>query len=61
MTLAEFERQVFAVAVASPVCGIPVIRRLTATSINLRLNVTIGGFIDLFHNQQTGTMAYAWI
>jgi len=33
MTLAEFEQQVFAVAMASPVCGIPAVRRLTPTSI----------------------------
>ena len=51
MTLAEFERQVFAVATASPICGIPVIRRLTLTSVNLRLSVTAGGFIDVFYNE----------
>lgn len=61
MTLAEFERQVFAVATASSICGIPVVRRLTPTSINLRLGVTTGGFIDAFYNEQTGTMAYALI
>ena len=61
MTLAEFERQVFAVATASPICGIPVVRRLTPTSVNLRLSVTAGGFIDVFYNEQTGTMAYALV
>ncbi len=49
MTLVEFEQQVFAVAMASSICDIPIVRRLTPTSINLRLNVTTGGFIDLFY------------
>jgi hypothetical protein len=61
VTLREFERQVLAVAMASPMCGIPTIRRLTSTSINLRLNVTTGGFIDAFYNEQTGTTAFALI
>ena len=61
MTLAEFEQQVFATALASPVCGIPVVRRLTPTSINLRIDVTTGGFIDAFYNEQTGTTAFALI
>ena len=61
MTLAEFEQQVFAVAMASPICGIPIVRRLTPTSINLRISVSTGGFIDAFYNEQTGTTAYALI
>ena len=61
MTLAEFERQVFAVAVASSICEIPVVRRLTATFINLRVDMTSGGFMDVFYNEQTGTTAFALI
>lgn len=61
MTLVEFEQQVFAVAMASPICGIPFVRRLTPTSINLRIAVTTGGFIDVFCNEQTGTVAFALI
>ncbi len=61
MTLVEFERQVFAVAMASPICDIPVVRRLTPTAINIRVNVTTGGFIDAFYNEQTGTTAFALI
>ena len=61
MTLVEFERQVFATALVSAICGIPVVRRLTSTSINLRLDMTTGGFIDVFYNEQTGTVAYALI
>jgi len=60
MTLDEFERQVFAVAVASAICGIPVVRRLTPSFINLRVPLA-GGFIEAFHNEQTGTTAYALI
>ncbi len=61
MTLSEFEQQVFAVAMASSICGIPAVRRLTATFISLRIDVTSGGFIDAFYNERTGTTAYALI
>jgi hypothetical protein len=61
MTIAEFERQIFLVAAASPICGIPIIRRLMPTSINLRMPMTVGGFVEVFYNEQTGTMAYALI
>jgi hypothetical protein len=61
MTLIEFEQQVFAVAMASSICDIPMVRRLTVTSINLRLNVTTGGFIDAFYNEHTGTVAFTLI
>jgi len=61
MTLIEFERQIFAVTAASPICGIPVIRRLTPTSINLRLDIVPDGFIDAFHNDQTDTSAFAFV
>jgi len=61
MTLAEFQRNVFDVAMASPICGIPIVRRLTATSMNLRVEVTTGGFMDVFYNEETHTMAFALI
>jgi Ethanolamine utilization protein EutJ (predicted chaperonin) len=59
MTLGEFERQVYAVANASPICGIPLLRRLTTTSINLRLDIVTGDLVDVFFNEETGTTAYA--
>ena len=61
MTLIEFERDIYVIAADSPICNIPTIRRLTSTSINLRVNVTLGGFIDAFYNAYTGTIAFAWI
>lgn len=61
MTLAEFEREVFAIAMASPICDIPVVWRIRPSSINLRVNITSGGFIDIFYNEQTGTTAFALI
>lgn len=61
MTVDEFQRLVFAVAISSPICEIPTVRRTSATSINLRIEVSVGGFLDVFYNQQTGTTAYAWV
>lgn len=61
MTLAEFEQLVYEVAADSPICGIPMLRRLSPSSISLRLDLTIGGFVDAFYNEQTGTTAFAWI
>ncbi|MHB0878150.1 MAG: hypothetical protein ACYC5O_19110 [Anaerolineae bacterium] len=61
MSLAEFERQVFSCALTSPVCGIPTIRRLSPSSISLRVNVSSQGFIDAFYNEHTGTTAYALV
>ena len=61
MTLAEFEQQIFAVAIHSPICDIPAVRRLTSTSISLRVNIASGGFIDAFYNERTDTMAFAFI
>jgi hypothetical protein len=61
MTLAQFEAQIFAVALDSPVCDIPVVRRLTPTSISLRVDIRPDGFIDVFYNDQTETTAFALI
>jgi len=61
MTLADFIQQVYTVAAASPICGIPVVRRLMPTSLNLRVPLTIDGFVEVFYNEQTGTTAYALI
>jgi hypothetical protein len=61
VTLVEFEQQVFSVALASPVCGVPAARRLTATSIALRIEISNGGFVDVFYNEQIGTTAFALI
>ena len=61
MTLNEFEQEVFATALVSPVCDIPSVVRLTATAIKLRVQTTVGGYVDAFYNEQTGTTAYALI
>jgi hypothetical protein len=61
VTLVEFERQVYAVAATSSICGVPLLRRLTPTSVNLRLDIVTGDFIDVFCNEQTDTLAYAVI
>ncbi len=46
---------------AHGICGVPVVRRLIATAINLRVGLTIGAFIDAFLNEQTMTTAFALI
>lgn len=61
MTLADFEQQVFAVALRSPLCDIPIVVRWTATAIKIRIQTTVGNYIDVFYNEQTGTTAYALI
>ncbi len=61
MTLDEFQRQVHSVAAASPICDIPLVWRLTSTSIKLRIEIASGGFVDAFFNEQTGTTAFALI
>jgi hypothetical protein len=61
VTLAEFERYVFAVAMDSSVCGIPSVRSLTPTSVNLRIDIAAGGFVDVFYNERSGTTSYALI
>ena len=61
MTLTEFEQQVVCVAMASPACGIPSLRRQTASSITLRIKVAPDAFTEAFHNDRTGTTAYALI
>ena len=37
MNLTEFEQHVFDAALGSSICDIPVLHRLTATSVNLRI------------------------
>jgi hypothetical protein len=61
MTLAGFEEEVFRVALASPLCDLPVVRRFTETAISLRVNLSSGGFIEAFHNERTDTTAFALI
>jgi hypothetical protein len=61
MTLLEFEQTVATVAAMSPLCGIPVVRRLMPTSIVLRVPIVGGRFVEAFFNEATGTTAYALI
>ncbi len=61
MTLTEFIDLVVETAMSSPICDIPLVRRLSATAVNLRVELTVGGFVDAFYNEQTGLTAYTWI
>jgi hypothetical protein len=46
---------------SSSICDIPAVRHLSSTSISLRVNISSGGFVDAFFNEQTGTIALALI
>jgi hypothetical protein len=61
MSLEEFEREVLSSALTSPLCGVPIILRLSPTSTTPRVSVLPRGFIDAFHNEQTGTTAFALV
>jgi hypothetical protein len=61
VTLTEFAREIISVAMTSSICDVPSVRRLTLTAMNLRVPITTGGFVDAFYNEQTGTMAFAFI
>lgn len=53
--------EIFIVAHASPICGIPTIRRLTQTSVNIRVTLSDNQFIAAFHNEATGRTAFVLI
>lgn len=61
MKLADFENQVYAVALDSFMCSVPSVRRLTSTAINLRVEINTGDLVDAFYNEATGSTAYALI
>ncbi len=61
MTLEEFQHEIFECAFNSPLCDIPVVRRISPTSINIRTALTFGNFVDVFFNEETGTTAFALI
>ncbi len=61
MKVNDFVFEIFSTAQTSPLCGIPIIRRLTPTSTNVRVPLTGGQFIDAFHNETTGRTAFALI
>lgn len=61
MSVQDFIHEVYRVASLSPLCGIPTLRRVTATTANVRVPVHSGQFIDAFYNEQTERMAFALI
>lgn len=61
MTIHEFTHQIFAIANASSLCGAPVIRRITSTTVNLRIPAASKQFIDVFYNELSGRTAFALI
>mgnify|MGYP001208117450 CR=1 FL=1 len=61
MSVQDFVHEVYHAAAFSSLCGIPVVRRLTATAANIRVPVHSDAFIDAFYNEQTGRTAFALI
>lgn len=61
MNVNDFVYEIFITAQTSSICGIPVIRRLTPTSVNIRIPITGGLFVDTFHNESTGRTAFVLI
>ena len=61
MSINEFQHQVFEIALSSVICDIPIVRRVSPTSINIRIDLTVAGYIDIFYNQESDRIAYALI
>jgi len=61
VNIPEFQHQIYEIALSSAICDIPLVRRISPTSINLRIYLTVGGFIDVFYNQVSNRVAYALI
>lgn len=61
MSVQDFIHEIYRTAARSPLCGIPSLRRITATAANIRVPVHSDKFIDTFFNEQTGRTAFALI
>jgi hypothetical protein len=61
VNISEFQHQVYEIALSSAICDIPSVRRISPTSINLRIYLTVDGYIDVFYNQESDRVAYALI
>lgn len=61
MTLQNFIHEIFAVSHASSICGVPVVKRITPTSVNLRIPIANFKFIEVFYNEQTRRTAFTLI
>lgn len=61
MKVNDFVFEIFTVGRASPICGIPNVRRITPTSVNIRVPIQSGQFVDAFHNEVTGRTAFTLI
>ena len=61
MSIAEFQHQIFEVALSSAICDIPIVRRISPTAIKLRVYLTFAGYIDIFYNRETDRVAFALI
>lgn len=61
MTVDEFEQLIYASVDRSAMCDSPFIVRQRGPSINLRIDLFVGGFIEAYYNEETDTTAYALI
>ena len=61
VTVDEFQRDVYLSARRSPICDVPHVVRSRGRSVKLRIDLHIGGFVEAYFNEDTGTTAFAWI
>lgn len=61
MSIDDFQKQIFVVAERSPICDSPVIELWGRQRIKIRIELFVGGYVEAYYNQETGTMSYAWI
>jgi hypothetical protein len=61
VTVAEFAQMVFAAVERCNICDSPLIVRLRGPSIKLRIDLFVGGYIEAYYNEETGTTAFALV
>jgi hypothetical protein len=61
MNLGDFLQEVLAAAQASSICGNAIVLRQTAASLKIRISIIDDQFIDCFHSELSGCIAFALI
>jgi len=63
VSISEFQHQIFKIAWSSSICDVPEVRRISPTSITIRVPITPVNFIfiEIFFNEQTDRVSFALI